>query len=456
MKFKISKYLHVFEDKEILEDNIILFSTRSGVSIELNKELYEKIKSIEIESLPSEIVANLIKSEFYVPEDEDELNEILRNNIMSVKHIDKETLSYVIQPSGNCQLGCHYCGQLHTNKVMKKDVLDLIYQRIESKTNELEETLKKMNITWYGGEPLTGLSALSELSSKLIALAKDKNLKYSSNIVSNALNLKVSTFEKLVNDFQITDFQITVDGMKEFHNKRRFLKSGEESFDIIIENIKNIVKTDLYKEKANINLRCNVDQENKENVLDFIDYLAEEEILPYVSFYVSPIHDWGDNKATIKGISNEEFAELEIEVMMKLLDLKTRFKKMIIPQRNTRPCMVVSKTSEVLDAFGNVSTCWEVPYTPYYENSDYYAGNLLKNKDISSDNVIMRNWFKEIPTNKSWCKTCKFLPLCGGACPKNWNEGTPACPTFKFNINDRLLLQRYINERTNNKELVGN
>jgi uncharacterized protein len=55
----------------------------------------------------------------------------------------------------------------------------------------------------------------------------------------------------------------------------------------------------------------------------------------------------------------------------------------------------------------------------------------------------MRHWYDEIPTNDSWCKSCKFLPVCGGACPKSWYEGNPACPSFKFNIDERLMMKKY-------------
>lgn len=446
MKFKLSKYIHVLENEEILFDHVILFSTRTSVSLELKRELYEHIKNMELDNIPDHILTNLISSEIYVPEDQNELQEVLDTNILDIKYQDSYVLSYTVQPSGNCQLGCHYCGQKHLNKVMSKEVLDAAYERIIQKSEELITTLKEISITWYGGEPLTGLSSLTEFSRRLIDYCTVNNLKYSSNVITNALNLKYSLFEKLVNNCHITHYQITIDGMKEFHDKRRYLKNGNESFDIIINNIKNIVNTDLYKEKAHFNIRCNVDSENKHNVLDFIDYLEEENILNNVSFYLAPIHDWGDNKATIKGISKQEFADLEIEVLMRLMERNTFLKKDIVPPRNTKPCMVVSETSEVFDAYGNVSTCWEVPYTPYYENSEYYAGNMMKDENVSSENTVMRKWFSEIPTNNSWCKDCKFLPLCGGACPKDWNEGTPACPSFKFNIDDRLLLQRYINE----------
>ncbi|MCJ7932652.1 MAG: SPASM domain-containing protein [Chryseobacterium sp.] len=446
MQFKLSKYKIIVADEDILGDSAILYSTRTGISIEMPKKTLDSVLALDLKNIPAQILAQIIQMEIYVPSDEVEMTEILTSNKLGVTDIDSGTLTYVIQPSGNCQLGCHYCGQLHTKKSMSQEILDLSYERVKNKLQEQKETIRRMHITWYGGEPLTGLSALSQLSTKLIDLARSNNLEYTSNIITNALNLKYSLFEKLVREFRITEYQITVDGLSEFHDKRRMLKNGEKSFDIIMNNIETIVASQLYQDKrALINFRCNVDSENKDNVLALIDYLHDKGILKYVSFYIAAIHDWGDNKATIKGISKQEFADFEIDVYLKLHEYGCLKHTVVVPERVRKPCMVVSKTSEVFDAFGNVSTCWEVPYTPYYDDSKYYSGNLLKSKDIDTTNAHMRNWFDEIPTNDSWCKDCTFLPLCGGACPKDWAEGTPACPSFKFNIEDRLLLQRYIN-----------
>jgi hypothetical protein len=38
------------------------------------------------------------------------------------------------------------------------------------------------------------------------------------------------------------------------------------------------------------------------------------------------------------------------------------------------------------------------------------------------------------------CSRCPLLPVCGGACPKEWIEGRAPCPSSKRNIAQRLLL----------------
>jgi uncharacterized protein len=265
-------------------------------------------------------------------------------------------------------------------------------------------------------------------------------------MVTNALALKPQTFEKLVDQFRITSFQITIDGTAEFHDQRRMLKSGAPSFDIIFNNLKDIVLSDFYQQrKASIGIRCNVDAQNKDNVPELIDMLHEHGILNKVGFNLAPIHDWGDNGASkINGISKDDFAMFEIDMLLKIHSYGLLRKEGLIPLKKYNVCMVANATSEVYDAYGNVSTCWEVPYTPVYENTEYYAGNLHANPNLDSTNVLMRDWFDEIPTNDTWCKGCKFFPVCGGSCPKHWKSGTAPCPSFKQNIDERLFLSKLI------------
>lgn len=447
--FKQSRYVHIASDEDIMPDRSILYATRTGVAVELNNLFIDAFKSQNWSLLPNNVLTELVRIEAIVPTDEDELATVLASNKSSVLDKDSKELAYTIQPSANCQLGCHYCGQSHVKKVMDDKTSELIFSRISERVSKLQSTLKLLSITWYGGEPLTGLASIRSLSPRLRKLASDNNLGYRGDIVTNGLNLKMDLFEELVSVHKITRYQITLDGTEFYHDKRRMLKNNNPSFNIIFNNIENIVKSDFYKHSnAEISIRCNVDDENKDNVYDLIELLRNKDLLKYINFYVSPVHDWGDNDAsTINGITKEDFAQFEIDIMMRLLEYGVLRTGNLVPPRNTAPCMVVSETSEVLDAYGNVSTCWEVPYTPFYENTAFVTGNLHVDPNLSTQDSAMRHWFDEIPTNESWCKGCKFLPVCGGACPKDWYNGSPACPSFKFNIDERLFLKRMIAER---------
>ena len=446
MKFKLSQYVHFSHDEDVMPNAFYLYATRTGAAIEVENTHLSAVKNQEWEKLPIKIIETLMLAEAIVPFDEDELATIVKVNQENVKDTDTKFLSFTIQPTANCQLGCHYCGQKHSKDVSNNQTNDAIYERIVGKINDLKSTLKKISISWYGGEPLTGLSSIEAISKRLIAYCDENGIGYEASMVTNALALKMSTFKKLVEVYRINSFQITIDGTAEFHDLRRMLKTGGPSFDIIFNNLKEIVHSDIYKaRKAGIGIRSNVDGQNKENIFELVDMLHEHGILDKVNFNLAPIHDWGDNGASkINGISKEEFAMFEIDIWLKLHQYGVMRKNNLIPLRQYNVCMVASSTSEVYDAYGNVSSCWEIPYTPVYADSEYYAGNILTNPGLDSSKIIMRDWFEKIPTNDTWCKGCKFFPVCGGACPKHWESGTAPCPSFKQNIDERLFLTKYL------------
>lgn len=431
----------------MLKNNAIIYATRTGIVAEIQTRYLEKIEKGMFDEIPLNLLKELIKIQAIVPSTENELLSILHEN---KSYNDSNTgIGFVVQPTANCQLGCHYCGQVHSKKVMTTDVSDLMIERIENKIkNSKKGQITYMDITWYGGEPLTGLSSIEYTSPLLQQIAKNYDIKYFSRIITNGLTLKEALFKRLVVDHKIKAFQITLDGTKDFHDKRRMLKNGNPSFDIIFNNIRSIASSDFYKEsKTIINIRCNVSSDNQNDIFKLMALFKENNIHNKVNFNVARVEDWADNdagKVENGAMSKEDFSQFEIDVMLK----KTAegfliCKEDLIPSRTYNVCMATTIDAEVFDGFGNVSTCWEIPYTPFYEGSSFVEGNIKANPNIDTSNTAMRKWYDEIPDNNAWCKNCKFLPVCGGGCPKDWYLGNPACPPFKFNIDERLLMRKF-------------
>ena len=45
-----------------------------------------------------------------------------------------------------------------------------------------------------------------------------------------------------------------------------------------------------------------------------------------------------------------------------------------------------------------------------------------------------------VEAGQAQCARCPLLPVCGGSCPKLWQEGHLPCPSLRFNWNERLDL----------------
>jgi uncharacterized protein len=450
--FKLSFYTVITDilDEDATKPQRILYATRTGRAVVLYDEVLENIKSGNYDQIPNKVLFELISIEAIVPANENELESIIENNQAAID--DNRVLGFTIQPGASCQLGCGYCGQKHSKDYMTSDLYTKMIERIKGKIHN--KPYNHLDIMWYGGEPLMALKQIRELTPELLSLTKENGMGYSAGMVTNALSLKEDIFYELVTSLNVKSFQITIDGTAEFHDQRRYTKEGSKpTFDIIFNNILKITsRADFEQLGARISIRCNADKNNIEGIIPFIHLLAEHNLQKKIQFYIAPIHDWGDNNAEKElGVAKNDFAELEIDWMIELI--KLNFGVSLLPARKQTVCMVVDPDAEVYDAFGNVSTCWEIPYTPVFENSEYVIGNLKSAKEIVTEDIPMRNWNSNIREGKTWCKTCNLLPVCGGSCPKHWLEGNPACPTFKFNIQDRLVLH-YINKTQDIKELV--
>lgn len=445
---KFSKYhLSTDELSEVeMPQKRIIFSTRTGTSILIDESIYNLLIKNQFENIDLEIYNTLVEQEFIIPSDQDEFYHITTQN----KEI-RETvnfLSMTIQPTANCQLGCHYCGQTHSKDYAKDDVVDKYVERIESVFSKNKERYNGLSITWYGGEPLMGYSSIIKASKKMIELCEKKGFTYISNMITNGLSLKPKLFEQLVKECKITEYQITLDGSAESHDTRRITKKGEATFDLIMKNIIDVSNLDTYKKNnCNISIRVNIDKHNYQFVDPLIDIIKENKIEDKISIYFAPITDFGGNDAGKESLSLSFFAEKEIEWLFKCYEYGIKVNK-ILPSRQHTVCMVQNKDNEVWDAYGNIYACWEFPYSDYAKG-DSLIGNLFEDEKTYNPNATLRDWDDVLESGETWCKTCSHLPVCGGGCPKLWLEKTPACPTFKSNYKDRLLLDYYIRQ---NKE----
>ena len=101
--------------------------------------------------------------------------------------------------------------------------------------------------------------------------------------------------------------------------------------------------------------------------------------------------------------------------------------------------MVETEFGEVIDAYGHTYPCWEFPYTAY--KGDEHMISSLKTPDMQkNEKVTLLDFSKKVLNGEYECSTCIFYPLCGGGCPLALHEGRNACPTYKFDIAQRLFL----------------
>ncbi|HSD13890.1 MAG TPA: radical SAM protein [Flavobacterium sp.] len=434
--YKISRYIV----PTTIGNKTIIFSTRTGKLTRLSQELWLSLTTSQIHLLPEKIKTHLEELKIIIPTETDEFETIVaENNRLN----NSDTLYEVIQPSADCQMGCFYCGQNHENKKIDPDTIDKIINTIASKITN--GTYKRLHIGWFGGEPLIGLNQIRSITKRLKQICAENNLEYTAKIVTNGLLLSLATYKELCDELHISLIEITLDGIATDHNKRRNLKVGTKgTFEKILKNLKKITEIES-RLKATINIRCNVDRENKNSVIPLIDSLYAEGILQKINFYTAKIHEWGekDNKENLEGF---DYAKEEVAWITHLIERKHI--NSLLPKRNYNTCMATNSATYVYDAYGNVFNCTEVSYTKNFSESEFYLGSIeAPNTELKTD--YKNKWLTEIRNKKTLCYDCNLYPVCGGSCPKSWGEGNIPCPSFKYNLTTKIKMHYLLKYGTN-------
>lgn len=102
---------------------------------------------------------------------------------------------------------------------------------------------------------------------------------YTAHVATNGYLLDEACADRLV-ACNLKRAQVTLDGPPEIHNRRRPLADGRGSFERILANLKSVAG------KFTLNLRINVDEDNRHTILDLMDLLEAEglrgRVIPYL------------------------------------------------------------------------------------------------------------------------------------------------------------------------------
>lgn len=137
----------------------------------------------------------------------------------------------------DCNLRCTYCFEKHNKNKMTKEVarkgLDLLCQ------NALKNGDDYFSAMIFGGEPLLAPDIVEEIFKHGLELAEKNNIQFTCSMVTNATILtdKVKRILKKYRKKVNLNVQLSIDGIKEVHDKYRVTTGGKGSFDTIEKNI---------------------------------------------------------------------------------------------------------------------------------------------------------------------------------------------------------------------------
>lgn len=400
---------------------IIYNSLSSGMlSLDENyKQKFLKLLKNNFESNDYEdLKKELIKGNMIINDSEDEVSRLkLYNNAYK---FDSSVLSLTIAPTMKCNFNCIYCYEKgYRNNHMEKDVIDNTIKYI--KNNILNK--KGLDICWYGGEPLLAINEIEYIYNEIKKFFP-KDFFYNSSMVTNGYLLD-RHMAKTLKKMKIDSVQITLDGDKETHDKRRYLMNKKGTFNVILNNIKEVCDI------IHISVRINVDKTNKEVLPNIMEILGED-VLKKINIYIAPVDNINDTFENSLCMCNEEFSKTEMKFIENLF--KIRKKPIGVPSINISGCSANCHDSFVIDPLGDLYKCWN-----HVGQLERKVGNLKNGFFV---NEIYKKFVLEDNLSDK-CSKCKILPLCYGGCSdkrRDENVIEKRCRTYKYNIYEYINL----------------
>ena len=340
----------------------------------------------------------------------------------------------VFCPTYYCNLNCTYCFEKKINKIecyFDEEKLNHFFKFIN------DADYKFSSLELYGGEPL--LDDNQAIVEKILFFAKKKNLNIT--IVTNGTTL--DKYFNLLKDLKenIEMIQITLDGVQAVNDKRRKFTTGEGSFNLIINNI-----SQLLKDGINTNVRVNIDNQNVGFVPDLYKYIENKGWLGYKNFDIklALVRDHSKGESSF---FPEKILEVLLKQYQKYPELEKQFGFLAFKQlrnivsilngsKNVLPKFINCETN-LLELLifcpdGLIYTCPESIGIKQHAIGQFYPEFLFFN---SERNIWRTKNIFSIPD----CRDCKFSLICGGGCTYSSllvsNGENPACEKYEAVIN---------------------
>lgn len=430
MSYKKSRYNVIAKN----DKGSRLFNSRTGAIIELDKfdplfpSFAEAWKQQKFELSDHVWFSSLRDTGFVVPEEANEISDYMAS--FDVMQKTNDHMSLILMPTEQCNFRCVYCYESFLKPQMNKKMQEGLKKYISTNM----ERVKLFSIEWFGGEPLLGKEVIRNISTHAVALSREQNVPFRSTITTNGYLLDPDTFDEAVTEWNLNRFQITIDGPKEFHDKRRVLEAGGPTFDKIVSHLEYIAKSN-YSDLMYV-VRMNVDRENLKTVPEFARILKE--IVGddrRARFFARPV--WGKSDCDL--LTNFESRSLRKQMVEICEETGLHlFDTDLFLQPGGGMCYAADAHSLVVGPDGSLYKC-----TSAFELPENLVGHLNEDGTIQLNMENYTLWVKPGTEKYSQCRQCAILPVCNsGHCPKidiqrvkkSEDMSRPVCPTYKEDI----------------------
>lgn len=335
----------------------------------------------------------------------------LRYQAMKAK-IDSGSLSLFVSFSSNCNFKCPYCYQDLRQSQQQSSLPEKNWETLFSFIADqvVHHAVTNLGVVLFGGEPLMDYDVLHRAVRNLKGL-EQTGVSVAVSLITNGSLLTRKRSEELAP--YVDSVQITLDGPREIHNKRRPYVNGKGSFDRILMNMFDAIDSNL-----KITLRVNVDEENASYVPDLLQDFKRQGLhqklasIGFTAVYSTQQTVLAEGCTIRTGEAIESYVA---GMYLEAARLGYKLGKAFI----FGPCLGSNANGFAVDKQLRVYKC---------------PGLLYGDPDgvITSDSqlkITSSEWYQQVVFEPKCIENCVYGPICYGGC--RWKAGGAA----KINCN---------------------
>ncbi|MCA1456993.1 SPASM domain-containing protein [Bradyrhizobium sp. BRP22] len=405
----------------------MLYNACSGASIrvagndavDLARLLCGPPRGVPVGGIPRTLVATLRRGGFLIEQTFDELG-MIRDRYRSAR--GRTPMVLTLTTTQDCNLGCYYCYEARSREALDEgDVPAIVGWTRERLAASRKDSL---HVDWYGGEPLLNIDFIDVASMALQALCEEIAVSYSASVISNG-TCWPDDVAGFVRRHRIRQAQISFDGLKANHDKRRRYRKGRAPDPATSSFEQAVAVVDGLLDVVRVDLRFNADHGNQGDLEGFIGFCRDrgwfDRPFPCI-FQLARISDFSERAGFLSHtkLPEEEFERLRERARHLVPDeatLDETTTRSLYPLPRTSVCAALADDSIVVGADGHHYRCG-------LQVGEKNRPVALRGADDKMTPGRDADWWTAFdPTLQPNCSRCSFLPICWGGCSKKHLEG---------------------------------
>ncbi len=251
-------------------------------------------------------------------------------------------------------------------------------------------------------------------------------------MVTNGYLLNQKTSNEL-HKLGVNNYQITIDGDQQIHNKRRPHKTKNDSYQMITKNLHHLLT------HSRVSIRSNIDKRNAIfNHSQFLHDIGYPDGHKNLFLYSGKLTS---DDPFFRVLNEDTFSKCYLENCQQSLKLnKSKALNLLNLEPKSLFCEACTDSALCFLPDGKIVNCWD-DIESEQTIEDCSIGEIFGNEVVINYSRL-EHWLTSTSIYQfhDECKQCKLLPICMGGCPKNSLKKKSECCIPKYHLSEFIDL----------------